>query len=209
MNIMLVRHGKTEWNVNDRIQGWSDIDLNEEGIFQVKKFCKMLKKGYWNYVLSSDLKRASHTANLISEYLNIPIITYSGFRERNYGKLEGATKQELANEYLKINYLSTMPEGESYKTFYRRVHKCLYDVICTYGNAKIIIVAHNGVLQIISNYFGVSNEWDNLSYAHFTCEEGEHKGVDMEKEHCENDIWCHRSQNSLQFRTGINPFAFI
>lgn len=175
MHIMIIRHGQTEWNKSERVQGWSDIGLNEYGISQVEKFCGLLKKDYWDLVISSDLIRAMQTARGIAIYLNIPMITMEKLRERNYGELEGFTRGELMNEYPQLNYLSTIPAGERYKAFYKRVRAGLQDIISEYSKCRLIIVTHNGVLQIISKYFGIVGEWDNLSYAEFVYENGDRK----------------------------------
>lgn len=95
--IGLVRHGKTDWNAEGRIQGQTDIPLNEEGIAQAIALAERLsgEQRIWDAVVSSDLKRAYATAQIIAEKLNIPLLAGDGrLRERYFGEVEGTKEQE-------------------------------------------------------------------------------------------------------------------
>lgn len=161
---MLIRHGRTDWNKMKLIQGWSDVELNEEGIGEVKKFSESIKRNYWDYIISSDLSRARHTADIISKYLNIPLLVTEKLRERNYGVFEGLDIESLWNKNTQINVISELPEGESYKNFYKRIN-CFWNTLTQdYIDKNLIVVTHKGVLHIICNIIGITNEWDNLSF---------------------------------------------
>ena len=167
MKVLLIRHGQTDWNKKKLIQGWSDIQLNEEGVSEVKEFSKSIKRDYWDYVISSDLSRARHTADIISKTLSIPLIITDRLRERNYGLYEGLDIKCLLNKQTRLNFKSELLEGESYKIFYKRVNlswNILYEKSKKYGDEKIIVVTHKGVLQIICNIIGITKKWDNLSF---------------------------------------------
>ena len=180
MYIMLLRHAQTEWNKMGCVQGWSKIGLNRYGIKQTQRFCGILRKDYWDLVISSDLTRTIQTARGIAEYLNVPIITMQNLRERNYGELEGLLKDEINSKYPQLNYLSTIPGGESYKSFYKRVIRGFQDIVNCYGDYRLIIVTHNGVLQIMATCLGISGEWDNLSYAEVMYENGKANRQEVE-----------------------------
>jgi probable phosphoglycerate mutase len=164
MKVLLIRHGQTDWNKKKLIQGWSDIQLNEEGVSEVKEFSKSIKRDYWDYVISSDLSRARHTADIISKTLSIPLIITDRLRERNYGLYEGLDIKCLLNKQTRLNFKSELLEGESYKIFYKRVNLSWNILYEKYGDEKIIVVTHKGVLQIICNIIGITKKWDNLSF---------------------------------------------
>ncbi|AZN40735.1 histidine phosphatase family protein [Paenibacillus albus] len=97
MRIGLIRHGKTDWNALGRIQGQTDIPLNNEGIRQAHALAYRLQEEpmKWDAIISSDLSRAIDTAAIISKALQIPLLPPdSRLRERFYGEVEGTTEAE-------------------------------------------------------------------------------------------------------------------
>lgn len=97
MLIGLVRHGKTDWNAEGKIQGQTDIPLNKEGIAQAIALANRLsgEERIWDAVVSSDLKRAFATAQIIAEKLGIPLLeSDSRLRERYFGEVEGTIEEE-------------------------------------------------------------------------------------------------------------------
>src|SRR5699024_6004320 len=87
--IRLIRHGETNWNKEGRIQGKTDIPLNETGRIQAEECAASLKHSEWDIIISSPLKRAKQTAEIINKNLHLPIMEMSAFAERNYGDAEG------------------------------------------------------------------------------------------------------------------------
>lgn len=97
MIIGFIRHGKTDWNALGKIQGQTDIPLNEEGIRQARLLADRLAQDVhrWDAVISSDLARAYRTASIIADKLNIPLLEPDErLRERFYGEVEGTTEKE-------------------------------------------------------------------------------------------------------------------
>ncbi len=91
-----IRHGITDWNGLGKIQGVTDIPLNEEGVRQARLLAERLARegGVWDGIACSDLTRAVRTAEILSERLGIPVVRDSRLRERYFGAAEGTTHEE-------------------------------------------------------------------------------------------------------------------
>ena len=103
IKLVLVRHGESEWNLENKFTGWTDVDLSENGIKEAKEAGIVLKeKGFtFDVAYTSVLKRANHTLDLILKELNLQIpINYSWrLNERHYGALQGLNKDETKAKY--------------------------------------------------------------------------------------------------------------
>lgn len=88
-DILIIRHGQTAWNKKKRLQGHSDIPLNEEGRLQAVTLAETLQNEPLDAIFSSDLQRARQTANEIARYHQLPVQINKSFRERCYGICEG------------------------------------------------------------------------------------------------------------------------
>jgi probable phosphoglycerate mutase len=94
IRVVLWRHGQTDWNVENRFQGHSDIPLNRVGEYQVKQAAEVLAGLKPNRIVSSDLIRAQSTAAALAELTNLQVEINSGLRETNGGLWEGKTAPE-------------------------------------------------------------------------------------------------------------------
>ncbi|MBN2984293.1 histidine phosphatase family protein [Cohnella algarum] len=96
MRMGWVRHGLTAWNKAGKIQGTTDIPLSAVGEMQAQRLADRLlrEKGLWNGVVSSDLKRAAKTGQILSDRLGIPFLTDPRLKERSFGQAEGTTEAE-------------------------------------------------------------------------------------------------------------------
>ena len=102
--LVLLRHGESQWNLENRFTGWADVELSENGIIEAKSSGKLLKdKGYlFDLVYTSVLRRAIQTMDLCLEAMgieNIPIKYHWRLNERHYGALQGLNKAETAQKY--------------------------------------------------------------------------------------------------------------
>ena len=102
--LVLVRHGQSKWNLENKFTGWTDVELSEKGIEEAKEAGKVLKElGYsFDIAFTSVLKRANDTLYYILDELNennIPIKYNYKLNERHYGALQGLNKKETALKY--------------------------------------------------------------------------------------------------------------
>ena len=104
MKLVLIRHGQSEWNLENRFTGWKDVDLSEQGKEEAKKAGQELKKAGFEFdvAYTSYQKRAIKTLNLVLEQideLHIPVYKSWRLNERHYGALQGLNKAETAKKY--------------------------------------------------------------------------------------------------------------
>lgn len=104
IKLVLVRHGQSQWNLENRFTGWTDVDLSEKGIQEAKEAGKVLRKNNYHFdvAFTSCLKRAEDTLHYILAELDekdIPIYRSWRLNERHYGALQGLNKAETAQKY--------------------------------------------------------------------------------------------------------------
>ncbi|MBI2024754.1 MAG: histidine phosphatase family protein [Candidatus Harrisonbacteria bacterium] len=96
---VLVRHLTTSWNRRKLIQGQTDIELDEGGKQEARTLAKKLQPLGIGCIVSSDLKRASQTANIIAETLHVPVVLDKRLRECAFGTVEGLTRKQAVEQY--------------------------------------------------------------------------------------------------------------
>ena len=103
MMLVLVRHGESVWNLENKFTGWTDVDLSENGIKEAYDAGEKLKKSgiKFDVCYTSVLKRANHTLDIIKEVLSMDVPVFYDYRlnERHYGALQGLNKAETAKKY--------------------------------------------------------------------------------------------------------------
>lgn len=156
--IYVARHGETDWNKFGKLQGATDIALNDSGRQQAKSCGVYFDTIPIDAIFTSPLKRASETAAIINEQLNVPIIEIEEFRERTFGDAEGMTYEERSKVYPRKNY----PNQELFKSFKKRLIIGLRKINKAYPEGEVLLVAHGAVIhtlfQIVENdHFFPSN----------------------------------------------------
>lgn len=147
--ICLVRHGETDWNAQGKIQGRTDIPLNELGKQQAKECRDFLSQSNWDVIISSPLKRAKQTAEIINEGLHIPLIEMEEFQERSFGDAEGMPLDERIRKFPDRNY----PNQEERSDLQARLLKGIKQIHSTYRDKKVLLVAHGAVINAILSMF--------------------------------------------------------
>lgn len=167
--ILLIRHGETDWNVEKRLQGHHDIDLNREGVRQAAALGRALLDEPLDAIFSSDLKRALGTAQGIAIPRGMHIQLDKGLRERCFGAFEGLNHPEI-NERFPDDYAAwkrrdidaRYPQGEFHAETLREFSSRAVDTITSLAGAyrKVAIVTHGGVLD------SVYRRAKNMGYEH-------------------------------------------
>lgn len=156
--LCLVRHGQTDWNVVRRIQGQIDVPLNAAGEAQAWALAQQLAEGEPRpgVLLSSDLQRATSTAEALAAVLNLPVTRLAALRERKFGRFEGLTGSESQERYPEAYARHTAREldfdlqgGETLLAFSERVMTGLAAVLELYAGKTVLAVSHGGVLDLI------------------------------------------------------------
>lgn len=149
---LLIRHGKTDWNVDVRFQGTTDIPLNDYGLEQARKTAERIENWRGAFTVSSPLKRAMQTAEVISKNKVMPI---DGFSEICFGKWEGALVSDICRQDKQaldawhLDGFFNIPEGaEPWKSVFARVSSAV-DFCLEQDEDRMIIVAHGGILRAI------------------------------------------------------------
>ena len=143
--ICLIRHGETDWNLQGKIQGKTDIPLNTEGIKQAGRCATYLTSSDWDVIITSPLKRARETARLINEQLHLPLVEMLEFEEKHFGDAEGMTYEERALTFPNRHY----PNQEDNQLFAERLSSGLQTIHERYPNKRVLLVSHGGVINAL------------------------------------------------------------
>jgi len=160
--LILLRHLQSQWNLENKFTGWTDVPLSKEGTESAKEVAKKLMGFEIDKVYTSPLIRNKETVSLILEYLgkkNLPVIIDKALDERNYGKLQGLNKDEVKKQYgeeqVKLwrrSWNQAPPGGESLKDVSKRVLPFLKKYIekdLKKGKNVLIVASHNSLRALI------------------------------------------------------------
>jgi 2,3-bisphosphoglycerate-dependent phosphoglycerate mutase len=158
--LLLARHGETDWNRELRIQGSSDIELNELGRRQAQFLAQELTDVDLDAIYSSDLTRARATAAAVAATHDLEVNLDSRLRERSFGSWEGLTREDI----------STFPtgsrhDGESDDEVRGRVLAAVEEIAANHPGEQVLIVSHGGALNTLWHHaLGVKVErWANCA----------------------------------------------
>ena len=154
--LYLIRHGQTDWNLQGRYTGQSDIPLNATGEQQARAAAAQLAGVKLDAIVASDLQRARRTAEIIAARMGLPVQTDPRLREIHQGVWEGMHFAEIKTHYeeafqrRKRNPLGVAPPGgETVGQVQKRVLAALRDICAQYPHQQVAVVSHGLALAII------------------------------------------------------------
>lgn len=155
MEIYVVRHGETDYNVKKVFQGHIDIPLNENGKKQAKKTAEKFKNIDVDMILVSPLKRTIQTAEPISQITGVPLTIEKRLIERCFGDMEGHPNREDWNIKKMLDYEKNydIENIEPIQSLFKRIYDFLDEITERYKDKKMVLVTHGAVSQPIECYF--------------------------------------------------------
>lgn len=154
--ICFIRHGETDWNVARRIQGHTDIPLNETGRAQALAMAFNAAHQHFRAIYSSDLMRTMETAQVLAQREDQDVKPFAQLRERHYGVFQGITAAEGAERYPEAyaHYVARdldydFETGESLRALAERVSDGIDWLVRHHSGQTIAAVSHSGVLDVI------------------------------------------------------------
>lgn len=155
MEILLIRHGETEWNVSNVFRGRKDVSLSKNGLQQAELLAGYLATRRIDAIYSSPLKRALQTADAIARHQRLKVQVHPGLIDLNFGEWEGLSRQqaqekyrELYSDWLEKPHLVRMPGGERLEDVRKRALAVVADVIAK-NKGTIALVSHRVVCKVL------------------------------------------------------------
>jgi alpha-ribazole phosphatase len=174
LEILLIRHGETEYNSSKKFTGITDVELNRKGREQVLKLGDALKNEIFDHIYSSDLKRCVETGDRLQKCANGRTFSKE-LREMNFGLWEGLTYDEIKEKYPDelekwendwTDYV--IPKGESFSIMSGRVIKEFKEILkqhnCNNINGKIAIISHSGSIRTILGHCIIGSIKDSWKF---------------------------------------------
>ena len=154
--IIIIRHGETEWNKTGRFQGHSDVPLSAEGRAQAAALGRNLALDHVDAIYASDLTRAMETAAPLAKRFGLEVISDPLLRELNFGAWEGRHFNDVNAENpnaMKNFYTdpeqADIPESEPFPEFQRRVAGRVREIVAQERGKRIVVVSHGASIRIL------------------------------------------------------------
>jgi probable phosphoglycerate mutase len=155
--LLVIRHGETDWNRQHRFQGQIDVPLNEVGLQQARRLAERLADEPIDVLVVSDLQRARETAEALTRQRGAPELRVEPlWREQAFGVLEGLDvptiqqrHPELWGQWIRHEADFALPEGESNAAFFARIQRALEAVVASFAGQRVAIVTHGGALDML------------------------------------------------------------
>ena len=158
--LILLRHGETEWNRELRFQGQVDVPLNATGHAQAQRLAQRLAGEPIDHLVSSDLSRARQTADPFARQVQasrgIGLEVDAALREQAFGRIDGMRVEDIKRDHADVwagwtqfqsDYV--VPDGESTRQFHTRVMAALWQLVASHPGRTLAVVTHGGVLDMV------------------------------------------------------------
>jgi len=164
--IILIRHGETEWNSQQRMQGHSNSDLSSVGQAQIQALGQWMKNVPFDLIYSSDSPRAKQTAESITQFSGHELQFDQRLREKNLGVFEGLTSEEARERHPEVFRLfktagSTyvIDKGESTQQLQDRALEIVNEIRIKHPEERVLLVTHGGFIRVVMKHsLGLSLE---------------------------------------------------
>lgn len=168
--IYFIRHGQTDWNVRELMQGQTDIPLNDTGRYQAQQMAQSLQGITFDKVFCSPLCRAIETCKAVVDQSQI--VVDHRLAERCFGEFEGESIYVMrARQFWNANANQTFERAESLFQVIDRVYEFLDEITHKYPRQNVLVVAHGGIGMVVQSYFlGKPADGDYLKYLVANCQ---------------------------------------
>jgi len=164
--IILIRHGETEWNSQKRMQGHSNSDLSSVGQAQIQALGQWMKIVPFDHIYSSDSLRAKQTAEAITQFSGHKLKIDLRLREKNLGVFEGLTSEEARERHPEVFRLFktagskyVIDEGESTQQLQDRALEIVDEIRIKHPEERVLLVTHGGFIRVVMKHsLGLSLE---------------------------------------------------
>ncbi len=164
--IILIRHGETEWNSQQRMQGHSNSDLSSVGQAQIQALGQWMKNVPFDHIYSSDSLRAKQTAEAITQFSGHELKIDLRLREKNLGVFEGLTSEEARERHPEVFRLFktagskyVIDEGESTQQLQDRALEIVDEIRIKHPEERVLLVTHGGFIRVVMKHsLGLSLE---------------------------------------------------
>lgn len=169
--LVMLRHGQSQWNLENRFTGWSDVPLTDQGRKDAATTAEHLAEFNFDVAFTSRLERACETLTIILKgrgQSDVPVMQDSALNERHYGDLQGLNKAEIAEKYgqemvhlWRRSYATRPPNGESIEDCERRTWPFFKQYVLPHlvANKTVLISAHgNSMRPIVKNLDNISGD---------------------------------------------------
>ena len=189
---LLVRHGETDWNVEQRFQGHADPPLNDAGREQARALAAELTGVTLDGIYTSDLARARETAEIVAARTGAPVRALAELREIDVGEWEGLTWPEIEERFPEgrlrwDEHGHGWAGGETYEELERRVVRALRAIAGEHPSARLLVVGHGGTVRAVRAFVEgrtvaesrrASRPIGNCEVFRIRVENGEFRGID-------------------------------
>ena len=159
MILYVARHGQTQWNLENKVCGRTDLPLTDVGRAQAEMLAEKAAGGKLDVIISSPMLRARQTAQPAAERFGLEILVDERLIEQDYGIYEGADRSDPGFLGNKRQFAVRYPGGESMMDVAARVYSLLDELKVCYPEKHILLVCHGGVCRLIRTYFeNMTNE---------------------------------------------------
>lgn len=164
MELYIIRHGQTDWNIEKKMQGTEDIPLNDTGRKQAVICAQALSSISFEAIYTSPLSRAAETAQIISDYkCHAPVIIEPGLIERDFGEGSGMSYEQLHSTY--PEYPQVLPKGmEAFELLSERIYSAVRSCAEKHPEKPILLVSHGASInaflhQVSAGAYGTGVTW--------------------------------------------------